>query len=305
MARKLNSKFLYIRSADLDPPHDTNHIQTYLLRCPTCSRQTFTSLQGLLNHSRIGHGLEWGTHDECVRACAVVDPDLDLQAGIEVGLGPSGILPGLRSLFQMAVGARPQELEVAMADGTPGNTVPREIDTGSHLTRTLGLHQDTPALAPFLGKQAVRRGINIWDVGDDIVDVGTFETDLNLNSALPLKRKWRMSYKHRNIDDSSTKGKDTEPIILSRDNQSSLIPPTAPSDQSRGPLAPNIEPEDHNKSFDTLKTDPENAKRISGLSLRIPGSRFHFSVRVVLTDRSLWVPPGSSLFPLPLPKFIY
>ena len=50
-----------------------------ILKCPVCSTTTFTSLQGLLNHARISHALEWGTHEECVRACATVDPDFNVQ----------------------------------------------------------------------------------------------------------------------------------------------------------------------------------------------------------------------------------
>ncbi|KAG6900813.1 hypothetical protein C0993_000132 [Termitomyces sp. T159_Od127] len=210
LPRNPNGKFLYIRSSDLNFPYDENYVQTYLLRCPECLRQSFTSLQGLLNHARISHGTEWGTHDECVRACAVVDPDLDVEMGIEVGLGPNGILPGIRSLFQMAVGVH-QASELML-----GGDV-KTVDTGSrpesnsqslNLTKTLGLHEDTPALAPFLGKQAIRRSIKILGDENDLVDIEGFDDDGHSQnraelSSVPevasshLRRPWRMHYVHR------------------------------------------------------------------------------------------------------------
>ncbi|KAG6891379.1 hypothetical protein C0992_008090 [Termitomyces sp. T32_za158] len=211
LPRNPNGKFLYIRSSDLNSPYDENFVQTYLLRCPECLRQSFTSLQGLLNHARISHGIEWGTHDECVRACAVVDPDLDVETGIEVGLGPNGILPGIRSLFQMAVGVSQVSESMLCGDVetvVAGSRLESDFQS-SNLTKTLGLHEDTPALAPFLGKEASRRSIKILGNGDDLVDIEGFDDDgYSPNgaqvSSVPKvvsnhsHRHWRMHYIHRN-----------------------------------------------------------------------------------------------------------
>ncbi|KAF9456756.1 hypothetical protein BDZ94DRAFT_1274872 [Collybia nuda] len=273
MAKNGKSNFLFIRSPDLDPRYDTNHIQTYLLRCPACSRQSFTSLQGLLNHARIGHNLEWGTHDECVRACAIVDPDLDLEAGTEVGLGPSGILPGLRSLFQLAVGAhRSQGPEASMSGKATGDILHHDFDIGSHLTRTLGIHRDTAALAPFLGKQALRRGIRIWDTGDEILDIATARPDSDIFSIHLSKKKWRMPFTHRSSVASSANSMDVEPT------------------DSRRLLVPNVEFCTRNEGLTPMDLDPEGIELPSGTNPSTSGSRFHFTVRVVLTDRSFWVP---------------
>jgi hypothetical protein len=295
--RNPNTNFLYIRSAGLDPPYDTNHIQIYLLRCPTCTRQTFTSLQGLLNHARIGHGLEWGTHEECVRACAVRDSDIDLQAGIEVGLGPNGILPGLRSLFQIAVGSHPLPgPEVEMADGTTtGATLLRESDSGSHLIRTLGLHQDTPALAPFLGKHAIRRGINVWDEDDEVVNIDTFEAELNSAPAPNPRGKWRMPFKHRNdIESSSYNGVDMMNLTVESGRSS---PSVVGRNQQEHPVALGHEPQAQNSDFDGRKqSDSSSIILTFGMSLPTTGSRFHFAARIIVSDQSIWVSPGSSTF---------
>ena len=69
----------------------------------------------------------------------------NVQDGIEVGVGT--ILPGLRTFFEMAVGPSRRE--------SAGESMPflgTDYPTCGHLTKTLGLHEDTPALAPFLGK---------------------------------------------------------------------------------------------------------------------------------------------------------
>ncbi|KNZ79972.1 hypothetical protein J132_08327 [Termitomyces sp. J132] len=206
--RNMNGKFLYIRFSDLHPEYDDNHVQTYLMRCPECLRQSFTSLQGLLNHARISHSKEWGTHDECVRACAAVKPDLDVEMGTEVGSGPNGILPGIGSLFEMAVGVHQASELMAGGDVEPavaGSHVESHSQS-SNLNKTLGLHEDTPALAPFLGKEAVRGNIKIWVNEDDLADVEGLDDDgkclngVHTSSVteVVLRRPWKMHFTHRN-----------------------------------------------------------------------------------------------------------
>lgn len=186
--------FLYIRTNALlnDEENDQNHM--YLLKCPGCSRTSFTSLQGLLNHARLTHSLEWGTHDECIRACAVPDNDLDVGNGTEVGLGPGGILPGLRTIFQMAVGAKQSKGKENPSDTNNAATVldNESSKSGSHLIQTLGLHEDSPALASFLGKEAVRRQINVFDT--------TEELDMEILSTNSRQiRPYKMSFASRNF----------------------------------------------------------------------------------------------------------
>ncbi|KAG6821306.1 hypothetical protein H0H93_000167 [Arthromyces matolae] len=269
LLRNTNGRFLYIRSSSLEPPYDENHIRTYLLQCPQCLRQSFTALQGLLNHARLSHGTEWGTHDECVRACAVVDPDLDVEMGIEVGLGPNGILPGVRSLFQMAVGAHqtPESLSPhGVATGEPELPV-ESHSQDSNLNKTLGFHEDTPALAPFLGKQATRRGIKVWNE-DETVDIESFGDSSSYvgvkiddaPSSSSSSHLWKMSFMHRNnFKPEETASNDLDP------NQASV------------------------QLFEKTLIEATDPSSRSGRN--ITGSRFHFRARISVVDRSLFIPP--------------
>lgn len=208
--------FLYIRSNPLVNATANGQHHLYLLKCPGCLRTAFTSLQGLLNHARLTHALEWGTHDECIRACAVVDNDLDVQAGIEVGVGPVGVLPGLRTIFQRAVGANVQ-LTLAAVEAAAGSVFggssatatanvtanasvenTEEQSSGAdHLIKTLGFHSESPALAPFLGKETIRRGIKVWD---EDRDVDIFGNDMSLSQNMQTtKRHWKMPFTPRNF----------------------------------------------------------------------------------------------------------
>ncbi|KAK7054687.1 hypothetical protein VNI00_003150 [Paramarasmius palmivorus] len=174
--RSQKAKFIYLRSDD----------QIFLLRCPTCLKTAFNALQGLYNHGRMAHNLDWGTQEQCVKACAVprheLDHELDLDNGIDITGAAGGVRPGVRSLFEMAI------------EGSHGDS-----EGGLHLTRTLGWHSETPALAQFLGKEARRKGIKVWDEEED-VDVDGFEGLLNVNQdGQNVKPQWRMSYTHRSV----------------------------------------------------------------------------------------------------------
>ncbi|KAJ2918431.1 hypothetical protein MD484_g1920, partial [Candolleomyces efflorescens] len=154
--------FLYISGLAASDTNDTPYL---LLRCPICLRTAFSSLQGLLNHARISHSIEWGTHDACIKACAVAEPDLDINSGLEVGSGPSGIRPGLQTIFERAVGVPSAVLESSTSRETVHDDESQHHSQPSipSLIRTLGIHEETPALAPFLGKEAHRREIKVYD----------------------------------------------------------------------------------------------------------------------------------------------
>ena len=191
--------FLYTRSNPATRQDEGTH-NLYILKCPICSRTAFTSLQGLLNHARLSHSFEWGTHDECIRACAVIDNTIDINAGTEVGLGPSGILPGLQTIFQNAVGVNAREPmdtpgEENNADATDAGDARME---DGYLNQTLGLHEDSPALAPFLGKETVRRQIKVCEEDVDV--------SLGNNHGATVaatKARWRMPFSHRNFAEVS------------------------------------------------------------------------------------------------------
>ncbi|KAJ3851176.1 hypothetical protein EV368DRAFT_65972 [Lentinula lateritia] len=168
-------------------------------------------MQGLYNHGRILHSTDWGSHEQCIKACAVpqeeLDADLDLEGGVDVSRGM--LLPGVEGLFQMAVeGTR---------DGNP-TSAPSELEVNEpagrsiHLTKTLGLHSDSPALAQFLGKEAKRKGIKVWDDGKHI-DITTFDGN---DGPLASKKSWKKRYNHRNRHPVE------EGVIMTNDRRSQL-----------------------------------------------------------------------------------
>jgi hypothetical protein len=238
----------------------------------------------------------------------VADSGMDVSAGIEVGLGPVGILPGLRSLFQRAVGAQSANGALSEADNAAellGHQPSQEPTSGSHLARTLGLHKDTPALAPFLGKQAIRRGIKEFDDGG-VVDIDGFEED-NSQSAAPgttddrerksikgwKSKRWRMPYMHRNDVEPTTTNSH---IVVAEDNSPSAVlrgeEQTTSNVIHSGPGGKSSI--DRNMEETAIsKRESTDIALGSGVSLPTLGTRFHFVARVVIVDRSLWIPLGS------------
>jgi hypothetical protein len=192
-------KFLYLRDVT------TNAVARLL--CPDCSRGDFPRVQSLLNHCRIQHGREFSSHDDCIRGCAVHVPAGEEAWVIENGSElRHGGLPSLRRLFEIAVGSSGTPLEVASKN--PISTIQSNVDrednhvselpqvstslptpTSTHLSRTLGHHADSPALAPFLGRAAKRRGIVVHDENTPVNIVSGDQVD--------LKRGWNKPFIHR------------------------------------------------------------------------------------------------------------
>ncbi|KAK7064333.1 hypothetical protein R3P38DRAFT_2823836 [Favolaschia claudopus] len=239
---KKNGKFLYI--------HLEGNTDPSILRCPICLRTDFMALQGLFNHARVTHALGWTSHDECVRHCACKLEEVqggpvdfsDLEGGVEVGAATGGVMAGLWTLFEQAV----------VEDDDP--------DFES-LNRTLGIHADTPALAGFLRKAPVRRGIVVWDP-DAVVDIDGLEETPN------TRPRWRMPFSHRSMYRD-------EPLLIPNTTH---CPPSSPQ-TSPPPTLPVIPP-----------------PRVSTTNLLPnPSSRFHMATRIIVTDRSLWLSPEQRL----------
>lgn len=182
---------------------------TYILKCPECSRTAFTALQGLLNHARLAHNLEWGTHENCIRSCAVFDDGLDLEAGIEVSGAPASI-PALRDLFQRAVGSQDVGKEEYSRQKQASSDGPRSTDVQAsgeqYLVKTLGFHGESPALAPYLGKESIRREIKVWDEDMDVDISSGNESSNNSNNKHPDQRRWKMPFTPRNFVENSVAG---------------------------------------------------------------------------------------------------
>ncbi|EIW59252.1 uncharacterized protein TRAVEDRAFT_71391 [Trametes versicolor FP-101664 SS1] len=273
-------RLLYIRNTATDPP------EVAKLACHVCARSDFSSLQGLLNHCRLRHQIEYGSHDECMQSCAVLVPqherDWVVACGIEVG-GVS--LPSLRRLFEIAVGAgeglalptrRPSPAvapkpEAALEEPSASTETakvheqaPKEISQSSaHVTKTLGYHADTPALAPFLGRVPKKRCINVRANEDEVVDIG----DTSGGSGLHARHVWRKPYAHRNIA-----RKELDEIV-----PLSTLPDNVPA-EDRAPES---------------KSRPEetDGKASSALQM-LSGTRFHINARVKVADHSLFLPPN-------------
>ncbi|EGN93831.1 hypothetical protein SERLA73DRAFT_78206 [Serpula lacrymans var. lacrymans S7.3] len=267
-----NTKLLFVRNATIDPPVVAKMV------CPDCARFDFTNLQGLLNHCRLRHKRDFGSHDECMQKCAVLvpaeDQDWVLAQGTELG-GVSQ--PSLRRLFEIAVGADMDIVDIVPEQRdlleTEQTSTPQSRDPApsTHLSRTLGHHIDTPALAPFLGRAPKRRCINVYD--DETVDITSLDKDSEDSGTVP----WRMSYSHRN-----NARQELDTVVD--------LPCPQPQSQHQPQPQPSPPPQPKPQSISLVNT-PTDAKLppIPVHSNTNPGTRFHITARVIITDYSLWL----------------
>ena len=236
-----------------------------------------------MNHCRLRHKHEYGSHDECVQSCALLVEDDEEQAWVVAnGTEVAGIsLPGLKRLFEIAVGGGRDLLSSLSTRVSPPDVKVEESNTlttatplitneatpkaspapAPHLTKTLGHHEDTPALAQFLGKEPKRRIINLYDEQVDILS-GVDPPPSSSRST----RNWKMQFVHRSEAHS----------ILT---QSAEISQTS--------------------SGEEIQDDPREEKvSTSKPVIHGTGTRFHISARVKVDDRSLWIPLGNSIIDL-------
>ncbi|KIJ25193.1 hypothetical protein M422DRAFT_56094 [Sphaerobolus stellatus SS14] len=143
---------------------------TVKLVCPDCSRSDFPTMQGFLNHCRLAHTRLYGTHDECIQDTGVPIDDAERVALAATGVEVSTVhLPSIRGMFERAVG-----LGLLPESSEPGNS--GNADVSTHLSQTLGLHKDSPTLAPFLGKEVKKKVIHVYDEPDP-VDIFSVDED--------------------------------------------------------------------------------------------------------------------------------
>ncbi|KAI0647961.1 hypothetical protein C8Q79DRAFT_906409 [Trametes meyenii] len=267
-------RLLYIRNTATNPPEIAK------LACRVCARSDFSKLQGLLNHCRLRHKIEFGSHDECIQSCAVLvsedERDWVVAYGTEVG---DVSLPSLRRLFEIAVGAgekvvlqrpdpepAPANARDGLEEALPSTSEIKEevfllenAAASVHVTKTLGYHADTPALAPFLGRAPKKRRINVRANEDDFVNID----DYGSGTGSRPKRVWRKPYAHRNVA-----RKELDEVVPLND-------PNKPTDEaaSEGPLPGGPSGE-------------LNTQALQALS----GTRFHINARVQVADYSLFIP---------------
>jgi hypothetical protein len=236
------AKLLFIRDTTVSPSTVAKMV------CPDCGRSDFTNLQGLLNHARLRHQREYGTHDECMQACAVIVDDTEGEAEwvLKNGIELSGVsVPSVRRLFEIAVGEDRGFIDGFRA-GAEENDEDAEVISSTYLSKTLGHHKDTPALAPFLGRAPKRRCINVY-AHDEEVDID--------DSEVTSKPSWRMSFPHRN------KARPELDVVA-------VTPSTPP------------------------RPEAEFKAQLADVPNNTSSTRFHIIARVVISDRSLWIPPG-------------
>ena len=280
-----NVKLLFVRDTFIPPDPSGTSSQPELnanlarIQCSDCGRWDFSNLQGFLNHCRIRHQREYGSHDECIQECSVLvtpsDRDWVLQNGTEItGVG----IPSLRRLFEIAVGKKTSFFPAPKSEPSSDQdtfTVTREEDAivgdpeteGTHLSKTLGVHEETPALAAILGRRAARRQIRVFNE-DEPVDI---EGD---NNILRSNRRWKMSYSHRNLARPEL---EVDPDLMS-DTWQKLLSPIG--NTGGGVDSP----------FEVV---PD-----TGI---LGSTRFHITCRITVTDRSRWLSPSKSRHTSPEP----
>ncbi|KAL4251232.1 hypothetical protein ABKN59_006315 [Abortiporus biennis] len=276
-------KLLFLRNNTTDPP------QVVKLACADCSRTDFSSLQGLLNHCRLRHQRDYGSHDECVQSCAIlVEKEEEQVWVIANGIEVAGIsLPGLRRLFEIAVGGGqsvlPLPLPSARKEVTPKveettpstpstkDEVPTDFteapttntnSSSTLLTRTLGLHEDSPALAHFLGKEPKKRCITAHHE-NEVVDIFAGVT----KPARKSKRdSWRMTFAQRSKAASFVDDVHIQDLTLDEGLKAVSNDHDIRQEHASGTVTPN--------------------------AIQGSGSRFHIIARVTVEDRSVYIPPS-------------
>jgi len=190
--------------------------------------------------------------------------DWVLQNGTEVaGVG----IPSLRRLFEIAVGRKTSLFPAPKLDPPPDQdtfTIGRKDDPivgepeETHLLKTLGVHEETPALAAILGRRATRRQIRVFNENEPV--------DVENSDGTPgSKRRWKMLYSHRNLARPE--------LEVDLDLTSDTRPMPSPSiGNTRGEVKSRCE------------VTPDTGK--------FGSTRFHVTCRVVVTDRSRWLSPG-------------
>ncbi|KAL6302839.1 hypothetical protein BKA93DRAFT_379999 [Sparassis latifolia] len=254
-------KLLFLHNFNTDPSEIAK------LACPDCKRSDFSNLQGLLNHCRIRHHREYGSHDECIESCAAIVPEAERDWVVANGTELGGIgLPSLRRLFQIAVGEgehvftpKIESEAVRGADSHQTSDLAQDLTpTNTAITRTLGHHKDTPALAPFLGRAPKKRCINVYE-GEDVDIIGGIICVDGRG-----RQAWHKPYTHRSI---------------ARPELDLIIPSVEESQRVDGDVR------------DDAQTEAGSLPRTEhAVTSSILGSRFHITARLVVVDQSLWLP---------------
>lgn len=164
---------------------------TLKLVCTDCSRSDFPTMQGFLNHCRLAHSRIYGTHDECIQATGVMVDDEERESLLALGVEINTIhLPSLKSMFERAVGMVPTKVSSLFETTDQLYSADDSEGISTHLSQTLGHHKDTPTLAPFLGRQARRKCIHVYDSSGPL-DITTVDDEKPSHTRLSFLVKQR------------------------------------------------------------------------------------------------------------------
>ncbi len=216
---------------------------TLLLACEVCHRSEFNSLHGMHTHVR-SHGLHYRNHDECIDRCGRVVTGSEAlilrREGNEVA---GSIVPGLKRVFSCATGS---------------------LDRSKTLSRTIGLHAESPSLAVFLGKPTRKKQINMYEPQEevDVVGIDVMDVPALYGFGLP----------------SIVLGKRRREVADESDTDSNL------PQSDLGCLT-------ENSCDDAMGSDPLASEYESGKN----ASRFHIKRRLVITDWSRIIPPRETI----------
>lgn len=206
-------------------------------------------------------------------------PEEERDAVAESGTELKGItLPSLRRLFEIAVGASdaaslPLPRHSPTEQSPDAQNIPevKPRAESSHLTRTLGHHADTPALAPFLGRAPQKRLIHVHEEGEPVDIFGTPHSAPSPRS----KQGWRMPYSHRNAAREELDEEIALPSVVNNPEPSSVHARVSGHDSS------------------DLGQTVGGQQSGSAPSGSLSASRFHIAVRISISDHSLWLSPGT------------
>ena len=226
----------------------------------------------------------------------LVEEEEERSKIVRDGLEVKGMSASLKRLFEMAVGrgagvvtSSGAEITMGQQELTTGShTAPMEVDSVSSqielssspstlLSQTLGIHQDTPALAPFLRIAQRKRCVNIYDNADAVIDIDGDGEYGSIDMSAAPRQPWRKAYHQRSLLDTAPGADDI--IALSYELDASDIADTGRSESKDGT---GVQQETH-----TEKVVDENA------STR---SRFHVTARLGISDWSLRATDGTSCY---------
>lgn len=183
---------------------------TVLISCEVCGRSDFPTIHSVLSHARMSHAIYYRGHEELVGRCGRVVTGAEAERirchGTEAS---SRILLGMRSVIERGI-----------SDAQGGDA--------TLLTKTLGLHADSAALASFLGRKPQTHSIRVYEPEGDI-DIETVDHDSEAQQPRSMKQKTATRARRRSQTSfDSFPVVDMELVDVAGHHNTSVAPSLAP-----------------------------------------------------------------------------